>query len=1372
MSVLQHLRVQRSSDDVKSWAALKRVWVPDETEGYVAAEIRSDSGDSITCERVSDHQTVTIPKDDTQQMNPPKFNKVEDMAELTHLNEASVLHNLRDRYMADLIYTYSGLFCVVINPYKQLPIYTEEAVALYKGKKRENMPPHVFAIADTAYRSMLQDRDDQSILCTGESGAGKTENTKKVIQYLASVAAAGRAKDVLGGTSASGGMGKGELERQLLQANPILETFGNAATIKNDNSSRFGKFIKIHFDAAGVIIGATIDTYLLEKSRAIRQNEGERNFHAFYQLLRGADTALITDFGLQDIKSYRFMSNGDVTLRDIDDKKEFKQTNEAFGIMGMSSDEINDVWRVISAVLLFGNVNVLGGRRGDDQASITSDVCSQRLCSLLGINHNDFIKSMTRPRVKAGKDFVQKAQTKEQVEFALEALAKALYERLFLWVVQRINMTLDKNVRDSRNFIGILDIAGFEIFKNNSFEQLCINYTNEKLQQLFNHRMFKLEQEEYSKEEIDWEFIDFGLDLQPTIELIDGQMGVLKLVDEECFFPKATDKSLAEKVVHNCKSHEKLVPPGVRDDFDFAIVHYAGTVQYSAEGWLVKNKDPLNDNATAQLEDSSIPFIKSLWSDDFSTSVASGSRTRKGAFRTVGFIYKDQLSRLMDTLHHTVPNFVRCIIPNHKKRPGMIDAQLVLDQLACNGVLEGIRICRKGFPNRILFQEFRQRYSILTPDAVGPGFTEGRTACERMLEALNLDPNSYRVGLTKVFFRAGVLAHLEEERDIRLSKMIVGLQAHCRGYLARRHHGALLHGSNAILVIQSNVRAYMKLRSWAWWKLFTRLKPLLKHARSDDEMRELREKVDQLQEQLQAERQAREAAENEADKMRRKANALEDDIQVCASTRNLVLFMRNLWCLFHGIDHRIEELTDSSARLNEQNNVLSEEIAHLEEQLAQEMDSLQTYLIEKKDLLAQLEDMRGGLDVASVNEARATRLEEQLSEARTKSEETQQEMAVITEEKAKLNKEISGLREELDQALNQKARAVKAQKKVESEVEDLHVEIQTLQATISSLNNKQRSHDKFLAEERDKTSVITEERDSLQSQIRELSTKVLTLKNELETVTDRLETAESAKRRLQAEIDDMIANQDDSAKTELENAKRVLTQQVEEMKQQVLELEDDNQILNEQNLRMKVDMQALEQKANAVDVERAEEDAKERKKLQRKLHELEEELESERRTRSKLAGERKRLELEVSEAQQLAEEERLRRDKDNSSVRKYEKRIQMLMQERDEAVHLAELDTAAAKKMQSQIESLKLMVDEAEERAFRAESKMRRAERDRDELSESLSALESKMGHLQTHAKNARLRREELTIEYSVRDHRSGSSAASIRGGNDDEEEV
>merc|ERR1719346_561942 len=822
--------------------------------------MKKAQGDDVEVEIVETGKRMLVSKDDMQKMNPPKYDKQEDMADLTCLNEASVLHNIKERYFSGLIYTYSGLFCVVVNPYKRLPIYTEKIIEIYKGKKRHEVPPHVFAITDIAYRSMLQDREDQSILCTGESGAGKTENTKKVIQYLAFVAASKpKTNSHLPATNQNeGGLSFGELEQQLLKANPILEAFGNAKTVKNDNSSRFGKFIRINFDASGYIAGANIETYLLEKARIIRQAPDERTFHIFYQLLTGASQELKSQMILEDARNYTFMTKGAVRVPGIEDVEEFQMTIQSMKVMGISEEDMASIWKVISGGLLFGNME-FKQERNSEQAILPDNTVAQKVAHLFGINVSEMTKGFLKPRIKVGRDFVTKAQTKEQVEFAVEALSKATFERLFKWIVARINRSLDRTKRQGASFIGILDIAGFEIFDLNSFEQLCINYTNEKLQQLFNHTMFILEQEEYQREGIEWKFIDFGLDLQPTIDLIEKPMGIMALCDEECWFPKATDKTFTEKLTNSHAAHPKFVKSDFKSDADFSVLHYAGQVNYSAAKWPMKNMDPLNENIVQYLQNSQDPFVCHIWKDAEIVGMAQqamtvtqfGRVTKRGMFRTVSQLYKEQLSKLMVTLRNTNPNFVRCIIPNHEKKAGKINAPLVLDQLRCNGVLEGIRICRQGFPNRIPFQEFRQRYELLTPNVIPKGFMDGKKACEKMIEALELGPGLFRIGQSKIFFRAGVLAHLEEERDLRITDLVVKFQAYCRGLLARRNYQKRVQQLNAIRILQRNCAAYLKLRNWQWWRLYTKVKPLLQVTKNDEKVLQKETELKEITEKLQ-----------------------------------------------------------------------------------------------------------------------------------------------------------------------------------------------------------------------------------------------------------------------------------------------------------------------------------------------------------------------------------------------------------------------------------------------------------------------------------------------------------------------------------------
>jgi len=560
-----------------NYAEQKYIWVTIGKDEYTHAEVISSSTTKVVA-RTEKGEEYTVDKEKADWVNPPKFDGCEDCAELSYLSEAAVLHNLRKRYTSDIIYTYSGLFLVVINPFKQIPIYSNDIVELYKGKRRNEVAPHVYAIADAAYRSMLNDKMNQSILITGESGAGKTENTKKVIQYIANIA--GR----------TGGGGK--LEQQVLQANPILEAFGNAKTTRNNNSSRFGKFIELNFNQAGFLSGASIVSYLLEKSRVIRQGDKERSFHIFYQLLTGATADQKKNYKLSEPMSYNYLNKSNcTTVTNMDDRAEFQGTLTAMQIMALKPEEIESVLKIVSGILHLGNVNFVPSF--GEGSAIENREAIETAAGIFRVDPNKLDQAICKPRIRAGNEYVPTHLNVEKAAYSTEALSKSLYHRLFLWIVKKINEQLA--TEKAASFIGVLDISGFEIFKINSFEQLCINFTNEKLQQFFNHHMFTLEQEEYQRERIEWTFIDFGLDLQPTIDLIEKKpMGILSLLDEESLFPKATDLTFVNKLhaQFNAKGHPKYIKPRFSKTA-FGVSHYAGDVEYETAQWLDKNKDPL-----------------------------------------------------------------------------------------------------------------------------------------------------------------------------------------------------------------------------------------------------------------------------------------------------------------------------------------------------------------------------------------------------------------------------------------------------------------------------------------------------------------------------------------------------------------------------------------------------------------------------------------------------------------------------------------------------------------------------------------------------------------------------------------------------------
>ncbi|XP_053939120.1 myosin-10 isoform X1 [Cuculus canorus] len=1286
------------------WTAKKLVWIPSERHGFEAASIKEEKGDEVLVELAENGKKALVNKDDIQKMNPPKFSKVEDMAELTCLNEASVLHNLKDRYYSGLIYTYSGLFCVVINPYKNLPIYSENIIEMYRGKKRHEMPPHIYAISESAYRCMLQDREDQSILCTGESGAGKTENTKKVIQYLAHVASShkGRKDHNIPPESPKPVKHQGELERQLLQANPILESFGNAKTVKNDNSSRFGKFIRINFDVTGYIVGANIETYLLEKSRAVRQAKDERTFHIFYQLLAGAGEHLKSDLLLEGFNNYRFLSNGYIPIPGQQDKDNFQETMEAMHIMGFSHDEILSMLKVVSSVLQFGNIS-FKKERNTDQASMPENTVAQKLCHLLGMNVMEFTRAILTPRIKVGRDYVQKAQTKEQADFAVEALAKATYERLFRWLVHRINKALDRTKRQGASFIGILDIAGFEIFELNSFEQLCINYTNEKLQQLFNHTMFILEQEEYQREGIEWNFIDFGLDLQPCIDLIErpaNPPGVLALLDEECWFPKATDKTFVEKLVQEQGTHSKFQKPRqLKDKADFCIIHYAGKVDYKADEWLMKNMDPLNDNVATLLHQSSDKFVAELWKDVdrivgldqvtgiTETAFGSAYKTKKGMFRTVGQLYKESLTKLMATLRNTNPNFVRCIIPNHEKRAGKLDPHLVLDQLRCNGVLEGIRICRQGFPNRIVFQEFRQRYEILTPNAIPKGFMDGKQACERMIRALELDPNLYRIGQSKIFFRAGVLAHLEEERDLKITDIIIFFQAVCRGYLARKAFAKKQQQLSALKILQRNCAAYLKLRHWQWWRVFTKVKPLLQVTRQEEELQAKDEELMKVKEKQTKVEAELEEMERKHQQLLEEKNILAEQLQ--AETElfaeaeemraRLAAKKQELEEILHDLESRVEEEEERNQILQNEKKKMQGHIQDLEEQLDEEEGARQKLQLEKVTAEAKIKKMEEEILLLEDQNSKFLKekklMEDRIAECTSQLAEEEEKAKNLAKLKNKQEMMITDLEERLKKEEKTRQELEKAKRKLDGETTDLQDQIAELQAQIEELKIQLAKKEEELQAALARGDEEAVQKNNALKVIRELQAQIAELQEDLESEKASRNKAEKQKRDLSEELE--------ALKTELEDTLDTTAAQQELRTKREQEVAELKKAIEEETKNHEAQIQEIRQR-HATALEELSEQLEQAKRFKANLEKNKQGLESD----------NKELACEVKVLQQVKAESEHKRKKLDAQVQELTAKVSEGERLR---VELAE----KANKLQNELDNVSSLLEEAEKKGIK-----------------------------------------------------------------------
>ncbi|GAA5890383.1 hypothetical protein JCM5296_002805 [Sporobolomyces johnsonii] len=876
-----------SASLLDAYSVNAKVWFPDKDQGWISGHVtnRTVDADQVTFQFVDEKgkestvsttlaalesATASNPLDVLPPLrNPPLLESTEDLTNLSYLNEPAVLHTILHRYSLRSIYTYSGIVLVAVNPFSSLSVYDHSIVQAYAGRRKGELEPHLFAIAEEAYRCMVgtagEPGGNQTIIVSGESGAGKTVSAKYIMRYFATVddpSKPGKKKTTASGMS--------EVEEQILATNPIMEAFGNAKTTRNDNSSRFGKYIEILFDNAQTIVGARIRTYLLERSRLVYQPETERNYHIFYQLLAGAPSSERKSLGLDSAASFTYLNQGgpnSLVIPGVDDAAEFSATQKALSTVGITVERQWQIFKLLAALLHLGNMQIRATRTDalldDDDKSLT--LATQ----LLGIDKSEFKKWILKKQIVTRTDKIVTSLNAAQANLIKDSVAKHIYASLFEWLVAVTNesLTNDRVEGTVKSFIGVLDIYGFEHFKKNSFEQFCINYANEKLQQEFNAHVFKLEQEEYVREQINWTFIDFA-DNQPTIDLIEGKLGVLSLLDEESRMPSGSDANFVQKLystVGTKPENSKVFKKPRFGNNGFTIAHYALDVTYEAEGFLEKNRDTVPDEHLALLATTTNSFLKevldradatkaavaeadaskassrpgSMIIDNKRASVLGGPKRNGGIGGggssrkpTLGSIFKASLISLMDTIDSTNAHYIRCIKPNEAKVAWEFEPPMVLGQLRACGVLETIRISCAGYPTRWTFDEFADRYYMLVPSSQWASPEDLRTLCSTILSSTISESDKYQVGLTKIFFRAGLLARFEQLRTSRLNELTTLIQKNVRRFLAVRDYRRLqrsvvglqaiwraraarkrveeMKRERAALLIQRNARGYLE----------------------------------------------------------------------------------------------------------------------------------------------------------------------------------------------------------------------------------------------------------------------------------------------------------------------------------------------------------------------------------------------------------------------------------------------------------------------------------------------------------------------------------------------------------------------------------
>ncbi|XP_075584155.1 unconventional myosin-VIIa isoform X1 [Pelecanus crispus] len=742
-------------------------------------------------------------------MHPTSIHGVEDMIRLGDLNEAGILRNLLIRYREHLIYTYTGSILVAVNPYQLLPIYSPEQIRLYTNKKIGEMPPHIFAIADNCYFNMQRNNKDQCCIISGESGAGKTESTKLILQFLAAISGQ-----------------HSWIEQQVLEANPILEAFGNAKTIRNDNSSRFGKYIDIHFNKRGAIEGAKIEQYLLEKSRVCRQAQDERNYHVFYCMLRGMTMEQKKKLGLGKATDYNYLAMGNCTTCDgRDDSKEYANIRSAMKVLMFTDTENWEISKLLAAILHMGNLQYEARTYDNlDACEVVQSASLITAASLLEVDPQDVMNCLTSRTIITRGETVSTPLSMEQALDVRDAFVKGIYGRLFVWIVEKINAAIyrppSQELKSVRRSIGLLDIFGFENFTVNSFEQLCINFANENLQQFFVRHVFKLEQEEYNLENINWQHIEFT-DNQDALDMIAIKpMNIISLIDEESKFPKGTDATMLHKLNSQHKLNTNYIPPKNNYETQFGINHFAGIVYYETKGFLEKNRDTLHGDIIQLVHSSKNKFIKQI----FQADVAMGAETRKRS-PTLSSQFKRSLELLMRTLSVCQPFFVRCIKPNEYKKPMLFDRELCVRQLRYSGMMETIRIRRAGYPIRYTFVEFVDRYRVLMP-GVKPAYKQGdlRGTCQRIAEAVLGKDDDWQIGKTKIFLKDHHDMLLEIERDKAITDKVILIQKVVRGFKDRSN---FLKMRNSVLMIQRYWRGHNCRKNYGAMRIgFLRLQAL------------------------------------------------------------------------------------------------------------------------------------------------------------------------------------------------------------------------------------------------------------------------------------------------------------------------------------------------------------------------------------------------------------------------------------------------------------------------------------------------------------------------------------------------------------------
>lgn len=1408
----------------EAWYETEKVWLVHRDGFSLASQLKSEElslpEGKVRVKLDHDGAILDVDEDDVEKANAPSCDRLEDLASLVYLNESSVLHTLRQRYGASLLHTYAGPSLLVLSPRGAPAVYSEKVMHMFKGCRREDMAPHIYAIAQTAYRAMLMSRQDQSIVLLGSSGSGKTTSSQHLVQYLATIA----------GTS-----GNKVFSVEKWQAlSTLLEAFGNSPTIMNGSATRFSQILSLDFDQAGQVASASVQTMLLEKLRVARRPASEATFNVFYYLLACGDSTLRTELHLNHLAENNVF--GIVPLSKPEEKQraaqQFSKLQTAMKVLAISPEEQKACWLILASIYHLGAAGATkGGRK-----QFARHEWAQKAAYLLGCSLEELSSAIFKHQLKGGTlqrstSFRQGPEesglgegTKLSALECLEGMASGLYSELFTLLISLVNRAL-KSSQHSLCSMMIVDTPGFQnpewggSARGASFEELCHNYAQDRLQKLFHERTFLQELERYKEDNIELAFDDLEPATDDSVAAVDQAShqslvrslahadearGLLWLLEEEALVPGATEDTLLDRLFSYYGPQEgdkKGQSPLLRSSKPrhFLLGHSHGTnwVEYNVTGWLSYTKqNPATQNAPRLLQDSQKKIISNLFLGRAgSATVLSGSIAgleggsqlalrRATSMRktfTTGMAavkkkslciqIKLQVDALIDTIKRSKMHFVHCFLPVAEGWPGeprsasrrvsssseldlpsgdpceagllQLDVSLLRAQLRGSRLLDAIRMYRQGYPDHMVFSEFRRRFDVLAPHLTkkhGRNYivVDEKRAVEELLESLDLEKSSCCMGLSRVFFRAGTLARLEEQRDEETSRHLTLFQAACRGYLARQHFKKRKIQDLAIRCVQKNIKKNKGVKDWPWWKLFTTVRPLIQVQLSEEQIRNKDEEIQQLRNKL-------EKVEKERNELRLNSDRLETRISELTSE---LTDERNTG---ESASQLLDAETAERLRTEKEMKELQTQYDALKKQMeAMDMEVMEARLIRAAEINGEVDDDDAGGEWRLKYE-RAVR-EVDFTKKRLQ-QELEDKMEVEQQNRRQLERRLGDLQADSEESQRALQQLKKKCQRLTAELQDTKLHLEGQQVRNHELEKKQRRFDSELSQAHEETQREKLQREKLQREKDMLLAEAFSLKQQMEEKDLDIAGFTQKVVSLEAELQD-ISSQESKDEASLAKVKKQLRDLEAKVKDQEEELDEQAgsiQMLEQAKLRLEMEMERMRQTHSKEMESRDEEVEEARQSCQKKLKQMEVQLEEEYEDKQKALREKRELESKLStlsdqvNQRDFESEKRLRKDlkrtkalladaqimldhlKNNAPSKR---EIAQLKNQLEESEFTCAAAVKARKAMEVEMEDLHLQIDDIAKAKTALEEQLSRLQREKNEIQNRLEEDQEDMNEL------------------------------------------